>query len=283
MNIIPLVSDSLGVRSLSVFVEFDDGNAILIDGGVRIAPKRFGLPPSDLEMAILDRYQRLMEICLEKATHIVISHYHYDHYLPDATGYQEKTIYLKDVENKINRSQKNRGILFRTIHQGKATMFPADGREFLEGDMIVSFSKPVPHGEEDSPLGHVLMTLVTDQSSGKTLLHTSDVQGPVSSRTTDMIIDLDPDLVIMDGAPTYLREWQDPSLLHKVSENLDAIAGSIHGKVILDHHNLRDREWSRYFKEHREKYDIRTYADHYRLDQNMLESNRNIFWRSEHG
>ncbi len=283
MNIIPLVSDSLGVRSLSVFVEFNDGNSILIDGGARIAPKRYGLPPSGLELITLERYQRLMEICLEQASHVVISHYHYDHYLPDSTGYQGKTIFLKDVENKINRSQKTRGTLFRNIHQGKATMLAADGREFRDGDMLISFSCPVPHGEEDSPLGYVLMTMVQDLSSGKTLLHTSDVQGPVSTRTTNMIIDLDPDIVIMDGAPTYLREWQDPSLLQRINENLDALAGSIHGKVILDHHDLRDREWSKYSRTCKEQYGIRTYADYYRLDQLMLESKRNIIWRSENG
>lgn len=42
MRVIPLASESLGVRSLATFVEAG-GLRILIDPGVALGPKRYGL------------------------------------------------------------------------------------------------------------------------------------------------------------------------------------------------------------------------------------------------
>ncbi|MCK4614681.1 MAG: MBL fold metallo-hydrolase [Thermoplasmata archaeon] len=283
MKVIPLVSDSLGVRSLSVFVEFDNTDPLLIDGGARLGPKRYGLPPTELEKKALELYHKLIDKCVRKAGAVVISHYHYDHYLPDSTAYSGKTLYVKDPESDINRSQKTRGKLFLELQRNEARIIPADGREFHHGDITISFSAPVPHGEEDTPLGFVLMTLVKDSSTGETLLHTSDVQGPVSTKIRDRIIELDPDILIMDGAPTYLMEWKEPALINRVNQNLMAILDSVDGTIILDHHNLRDREWSDHIRKPLKSGRIETFAEFHDIKPLMLEAMRREIWRSEHG
>ena len=49
------------------------------------------------------------------------------------------------------------------------------------GATKITLSQPVPHGEESSGLGWVLMTRV--RSGAVTFLHASDVQGPMSKET----------------------------------------------------------------------------------------------------
>ena len=99
----------MGVRSLSVFVEYDDSMSILIDGGVRLGPKRYGLPPTNLELEALHTYEQVIELALKQASMVVVSHYHYDHYFPESIGYGGKKLFVKDPETRINSSQKTRG------------------------------------------------------------------------------------------------------------------------------------------------------------------------------
>ncbi len=283
MRILPLASESLGVRSLSVFVELEDGPSILIDGGVRLGEKRYGLGPTQIELRALARYRLLMEDCLRRADIVVVSHYHYDHYLPASVGYSGKMLYLKDPENHINRSQKTRGMMFNELQKDESEIIIADGKTFIHDDIELSFSPPVPHGEPDSPLGFVLMTGIRDERTGETLLHTSDIQGPVSAGTADRIIDCNPDVLVMDGAPTYLQEWQDSLILDKVEENLLTITGSLKGKIIMDHHNHRDIRWNTYFRKAYANGRIMNFAEYQGTQPLMLESKRREIWRSEHG
>jgi len=272
MKIIPLASDSLGVRSLSVYVELGDGTGLLIDGGVRLGPMRYGLAPSRLEERTLVRYRKLIDDCLKKAERVVISHYHYDHYLPDSMEYSGKTLFVKDPGNHINRSQRTRGMLFNELQQDYSDVVVSDGKKIEMDDTTISFSRPVPHGEEDSPLGFVLMTEVRDDNSGETLLHTSDVQGPVSARTAQMIVDIDPSFLILDGAPTYLQDWQDPFTLEKVERNLEIILDSVKGRIIMDHHHLRDKDWRSFFKGSHTWGRIANFAEFQGTHPAMLES-----------
>lgn len=283
MKIHPLASDSLGVRSLSAFVEFGDGTNLLIDGGVRLGQKRYGLAPTNVENRTLKRYRRLMDFCLEKADIVVISHYHYDHYLPDSMGYAGKVLYVKDPENNINRSQQTRGFLFNELQREVADIRIADSGNFTHDDISIRFSNPVPHGEDDSSLGFVIMTEVSEGNSGETLLHTSDVQGPVSARTADRIMDIDADFLILDGAPTYLQEWHDALLLKKVEQNMAFILDSVKGTIVMDHHHLRDSQWRSYFTDIYARDRIRNFAEHQGTNPLMLESMRREIWRSEHG
>ncbi|MCJ7571679.1 MAG: hypothetical protein MUO82_07360 [Candidatus Thermoplasmatota archaeon] len=48
MIIKPIVSDSLGVRSMAIYVETEDCK-ILIDPSAALGPSRYGLPPRYLQ------------------------------------------------------------------------------------------------------------------------------------------------------------------------------------------------------------------------------------------
>ena len=52
MNIIPIASDSLGVRSMATYVETKDCK-IVIDPSAALGPKRYGLPPAKEEQEAL--------------------------------------------------------------------------------------------------------------------------------------------------------------------------------------------------------------------------------------
>ena len=52
MKIIPIASDSLGVRSMATYVETKDCK-ILIDPSAALGPKRYGLPPHNKELEAL--------------------------------------------------------------------------------------------------------------------------------------------------------------------------------------------------------------------------------------
>lgn len=283
MKVIPLASDSMGVRSLSVLVEIDGSNSILIDGGVRLGPKRYGLAPTNLEMEALKNYELVVQKALHGANMVIVSHYHYDHYFPDSTEYGGKTLFVKDPNSNINASQRTRGGLFTALQEEDSKVIVADGKEFTIDDITMRFSEPVPHGIEDSPLGFVLMTELHDERSGETLLHTSDVQGPVSMRTTEKIIDVNPDILILDGAPTYLQDWREPFVMERVQDNLIKILDSVKGTVIMDHHHLRDQDWRHIYSRAVKDREILNFAKYNGLEATMLESRRKDIWRSEHG
>ena len=98
-----LACDSLGVRSLATFVKTD--KTILIDPGAALGPSRYGLPPSPQELNALDDAVENIKKYATKAQIMTISHYHYDHYMPDDCIYKNKILLIKDPENKINLSQ----------------------------------------------------------------------------------------------------------------------------------------------------------------------------------
>ena len=52
MKIIPIASDSLGVRSMATYIETKDCK-ILIDPSAALSPKRYGLPAHDKELDAL--------------------------------------------------------------------------------------------------------------------------------------------------------------------------------------------------------------------------------------
>ncbi|HDO19729.1 MAG TPA: MBL fold metallo-hydrolase, partial [Thermoplasmatales archaeon] len=81
MKVIPITSDSLGVRSLAVYVETKDCR-LIIDPSAALGPSRYGLPPHPLEIEALDKAKREIREIARECDLFVISHYHYDHYDP---------------------------------------------------------------------------------------------------------------------------------------------------------------------------------------------------------
>ena len=239
MKIVPLAFDSLGVRSTATFVETDI--KILIDPGASLGPSRYGLPPSVKEIEKLEELSELVGEYARIADFLTISHYHYDHFFPQAEFYTDKFLFLKDPKDKINRSQKRRAFeLLNWIGDSSKKKVFADGKSFKLKKTEITFSPPVFHGGINSRQGYVLMCSIL-YGRGK-LLHASDVQGPQLDFSTDWIIDENPDVLILSGFPTLFLGFRvSKESMDKSNRNLMKILTQTKvNTIILDHHLVRD-------------------------------------------
>jgi predicted metallo-beta-lactamase superfamily hydrolase len=285
MKIIPLAFDSMGVRSTATFVETD--LKIVIDPGVSFAPLRYGLPPTKLELERVEELSEKVWECAQEADILTISHYHYDHYFPEAAFYSDKILLIKDPKNNINRSQKGRGKEFlEWIKDNPQLMEFADGKKFKFRQTEISFSPPFYHGGEGSRLGYVLVCSI--KYRGKKMIHASDVQGPQVVQTTDWIIRENPDILILSGFPTLLMGWRSSKFgLHQSNKNLVKIFTESKVKtIILDHHLVRDLHYSNKIDEVYKKAisldkKIITAAEFLGEEPEFLEARRKEFYKEE--
>ncbi|MFH0897907.1 MAG: hypothetical protein V1850_07690 [Candidatus Bathyarchaeota archaeon] len=75
------------------------------------------------------------------------------------------------------------------------------------------------------------------------VIFASDVQGPISDGTLDMIIGKHPSLVYLGGPPLHLSDYRVPnSVLEHGLKNAGKLVEKI-PTVILDHHLLRSEGW----------------------------------------
>ncbi len=236
-KILPLAADSMGVRSLATYIETDQ--KILIDPGAALGPRRYGLPPSKEELRRLDESLERIIKYAKRSKIMTISHYHYDHYIPDENIYKGKTLLIKDPKNKINLSQKTRAKEFLEFIDETAKVSIADGKKFKFGSTTLEFSPPVFHGGT-AKLGYVLMVCVSYNRFK--FIHASDVQGPQTDEATEWIIEKNPQLLMLSGFPTLFLGWRfSKSGLEKANENLIRILRETRvKKIILDHHIVRD-------------------------------------------
>ncbi len=244
MLIEPLAFDSMGVRSMATFIRTRD-LGILIDPGAALGPKRYGLPPHPLEIQTLELLSRRIEKKALESDVIVVTHYHYDHHnLGDRISldvYRGKILFIKDPNNMINFNQgKRRAPLFlEKIRDLPARIDVAEENSLRVGDTVVKFSKAVTHGA-DARLGYVVEVYVSD---GKTsFLHSSDVEGPVNEEQVEFILEMNPEVLFLDGPMTYMlgyRLSQDHlrrsvKLVERIVDETDV------RKIVWDHHLLRD-------------------------------------------
>lgn len=258
IRVVPLAAESLGVRSMCTYVETPDVR-ILLDAGVSLCPNRFGLPPHPKEFQAIVQSRKKISDAAEKSKVVTISHYHYDHHTPsfedwlvnwteaDETArqvYQNKIVLLKNPREQINYSQRERGWMFaRTGGTYAEKTVNADGQSFAFGETAVKFSEPVFHGSEHSEMGWVLMVSIS--FGNEKFLFAPDVQGPMSSRPLQIILEEKPQLLMIGGPPLYLVPSRvSENQLHTSLENLRKIARTV-PHVILDHHVMRDEQWQR--------------------------------------
>jgi uncharacterized protein len=256
MKVVPLAGESLGVRSMCTYVETPDLR-ILLDAGVSLCPIRFGLPPHPSEFEAIIQCRRKISEAAEKSRIVTISHYHYDHHTPsfedwivnwteaDVTAkqiYQDKVVLLKNPREQINSSQRERGWMFaKTGGRYAKEVLNGDNQTFVFGETIVRFSEPVFHGPENSEMGWVLMASISFQD--EKFMFAPDVQGPMSNRSVQIILEEKPQLLMIGGPPSYLvpsRVSEDQ--LRNALGNLRTILRTI-PHVIADHHLLRDEQW----------------------------------------
>ncbi len=238
--------DSFGVKSSCVKVYLDD-LTLVIDPGIAEEVDSFPLPWEERLELTREYEEKIAEACRE-AEIIVISHYHYDHHLPYPEWYRGKVLLIKDPKKKINRSQFERAEYFLEKVKGVAKKIEiADSKRFRFGSSEISFSEPLWHGVPKTRLGYVLMTKVEDEEM--VLVHSSDVDGPTIEEYADMIVKMKPDLLILDGSPTYLLGYIHSyyNLCRSVL-NVAWIVRSGIKKVILDHHLVRDYRYPDLYK-----------------------------------
>lgn len=231
---------------------------ILLDAGVALGP-RFRLMPHPKEFQARDEARERIIEAASKAKVVTISHYHNDHHTPNYVDpvwlgtspeasektYRGKIVLAKDFRKNINTAQRRRGWMFKQAAEKWAEKFEvADGRKFSFGKTTVRFPEPVPHGEDESGLGWVLLCIV--ETGDETFVFAPDVQGPVNEKTADAIVDAKPDLLILGGPPTYLQGFRiSESFFKSALANMERIIGEV-DKVVVDHHLLRDEGWQKY-------------------------------------
>ena len=281
MKILPISFDSMGTRSMCTHVETPDVR-ILIDPGVALGPKRYGLPPNPIEIRKLEEDWKKIINYGEKADVLVITHYHYDHYNPDdaLNIFEGKTVFVKDPKNNINFSQKKRAEYFlKRIENLPKELRTSDGEKYVVGNTKIKFSRAVFHGTNPK-LGYVTEVLVDD--GNERFIHTSDVEGPSTDEQTEFIIKNDPSTIFIDGPMTYMLGYRySMENLNRSIENIKRVMGECEVKrIVLDHHLLRDLDWKErmapIFEMGRErKIRIETAAEFSGQETNMLEARRN--------
>jgi predicted metallo-beta-lactamase superfamily hydrolase len=265
-----LCSDSQGVRSMALFI--DSGIRISIDPSASLGPYRYGLRPTEVEYKKLMECKKKIRKIAKESDVIIITHYHYDHYDPEEDFYDRRLI-IKDPVNNINRSQKIRADYF--INKIKNYEI-ADSMVYDISGTSIKFSPPFHHGNEKSRLGYVVSVVV---EKNKKILFTSDVEGPIVESVAEYIIKENPDIVIIDGPPTYFLGYKFSQIdLERSSENLKKISREI-DKVVLDHHLLRDLNYRERLSDVYKRGNVFTYAEMNGEEINMLEAHRKDIYK----
>ncbi len=297
LQVTPIGFESLGVRSMCTFVETPDVR-ILIDAGVALGP-RFRKLPHPREYQARNECRAKIREYASKADVIVVSHYHNDHHTPNYTEtvwlgssaeeaegiYRDKVVLVKDIRNSINFSQRRRGWMFqRFVKRIGSRCEVADGKSFEYGDTEVKLSRPVPHGEDETVLGWVLMTSV--ESGGEKVLHASDIQGPMSKITARLVVKEKPNLLVLGGPPLYLEGVRvEKASIQRGIVNASMIARKV-PRIIFEHHVLRSGNWMEEAKSVFDAgssagHEVITAADYLHQPLNLLECRREQLYTEE--
>ncbi len=107
----PIWSDSLGAKSFCTHIKTPD-ISVLIDPGTSIMQPSF--PGSDDDkLGWLEASEKAISSKIDEADIFVITHYHYDHFIPDELEvYKNKLLFIKDPNEYINDSQRGRAEQF---------------------------------------------------------------------------------------------------------------------------------------------------------------------------
>jgi predicted metallo-beta-lactamase superfamily hydrolase len=281
LEIKPLAFDSLGVRSMATFISTPDIN-IIIDPSASLAPLRYGLPPHELEVRTLHNSIEVIKNFISFSDVIVITHYHYDHHDPGKLIPLElltsKELLVKDPVNMINVSQRIRASKFlKGVKDVGADIKIADGREFKYGKTLITISKPQQHGNNDK-LGYVLM--VSIRYEGYSIIFSSDIEGFLNDYSMKFIEGAD--VAIIDGPPTYLiNNAYSEDEIRACIENLAILSKKV-GKLVIDHHMLRDLNYRNIFNIIKDLSGVNviTAAEFLGLEPNLLEARRRELYKN---
>ncbi len=246
MKIFPLAYDSFGVRSMSTFLDLKSLK-ILIDPGVALAPKRYGLPPTKPELEAKEICRKKIIELSQKSDLLIVTHYHYDHhpYPEDDEMYRKcfkgKKVLAKDITKDINLSGKKRGKIFESKVKGLVKNLEwADGKDYDFNKTHISISPAVWHGDVGSKVGKVIMVYI--EKGKNSFLFGSDAQSLADPKALEWVLEKNPKFLIVDGYPTIFVGWKmSQKSFEKATQNLKKAVEKIEAKIIiLDHHILRD-------------------------------------------
>jgi predicted metallo-beta-lactamase superfamily hydrolase len=232
----PLAADSLGTRSMATYVETGPLR-LLLDPGVTLAPRRYGLGPTPEEEEAIARARARIESYAVRATHVTVSHFHADHVRAEPALYAGRRVWAKDPRRMIDPHQAAQGRLFWRAVGPHCRLEPAEGRWVELDGVTIRFSPPLPHGPEGSGFGYVVAVTVDD---GERFVHASDLQGPASPVATAYLLRERPDLVYLSGPPTYLQAQIGREVVQRGIDNLVRLVGETGCRVIVDHHAVRE-------------------------------------------
>jgi hypothetical protein len=194
-------------------------------------------------------------------------------------------VFDKSYRSKINASQRRRGWMFsKTGGSYAKEVIYSDDKTFRFGATELKFSEPVSHGYEDSELGWLVM--VTVEVGGEKVLFASDVQGPTSNHTAEMILREKPNLLIIGGPPLYLSGFRvSEKEIQQGLSNLERIV-EVTPVTILGHHLLRDMNWlekcKSIVKTASEKGNsVTTASEFLGLENRLLEARRKLLYTEE--
>ncbi|MEM0283430.1 MAG: hypothetical protein QXE32_03880 [Sulfolobales archaeon] len=267
---------------MSTFIETRDA-LIHIDPGVSLAPRRYGLPPHEIELKRLDESSKEIYEMARDAEILIITHYHYDHHdrgrrIP-LDIYDGKKVFIKNPLENINYSQKIRSSIFlKLIRDRVKELNTCEGRSISIGSTRIIFSEAQPHGK-DPRLGYVVQVFISDGESS--FLYTSDIEGAPLEQHVNWILSLKPEIVLLDGPLTYLLGYKmsDEDLEISKRNLIRIIREARPRKMILEHHLLRDklyRERIKEVSEEAQKHDVEilTAAEFMGRDNMFLEAYR---------
>jgi predicted metallo-beta-lactamase superfamily hydrolase len=298
IRVLPLAAESLGTRSMCTFIETKDLRAIL-DGGVSLAPSRFGLPAHPREYDAIIESRKAIEEKASIADVVTISHYHFDHHTPSFVDwvcnwsspeiaqkiYENKLVLLKNYKVNINFSQRRRGWVFaKTGGKYAKKLEAADGKTLKFGDTSLRFSTPIFHGSEESSLGWILTTAI--ECEGERVVFAPDVQGPMYDAALKMIMAERPRLLIIGGPPLYLADFRVPETqIQESLKRLKQLAASVQ-LIILEHHLLRTKNWREEAKTvfetaHETGHKVMSAAEFLGKKDNLLEASRKELFEAE--
>lgn len=253
-----LGTESLGVRGLSSVVELKD-RKIVIDPGIALGWNRYGFLPHPFQVAIGIEIRKKIIEELKDATDIIFSHFDGDHVpLIDANPYQLKLDLVKESlssariwaegpeycpEVQKRRREAIEKVIKKNLSHASFKK-KVRGLPNIEGkrDGPLMFSLPVPHGQQESKKGSLIMTRI--EENREVFVHASDIQ-LLNSEAVKKILNWEPNIVLASGPPLYHllpeiekeKAWQNAI---KLSENVDTL--------ILDHHLLRSEEGVEWLK-----------------------------------
>lgn len=297
---VPIAEESLGVRSMAMFVRTKD-LSMLLDPGISLSPNRYGLPPHPREIERVNALRRALEKYAEEANYVFISHYHRDHFTVPYPSiymggtnnesyrkiYSGKVLLMKSPDDE-NWSQRRRYYGLRKAIEGivKDLVF-ADGKEFAIGSTRLVVSRSLPHGEDNARTGRVIAITIID--GDESLMFMPDVEGPVSQLAVDYVMSMKPQILIVGGPPPlYLsRRGFGEEYFSNALRNLTAIlrAGFLN-KLVIAHHTLRDLNWRNALKALFEEagrlgISITTYAGLLNREDELLEAMRKDLYARE--